>query len=111
MMMMDEDDSDDEGPVVEFPKDLEIHFPSFKETEKTYHDLQSLSLKLQRLVKVSREYIIKEPEVAANPEVAETKLDNLVGDVKKIERIARAEARKALKEVIGNFPYPVVISE
>merc|ERR1712126_89450 len=80
----------------------------FKETEKSYHDLLSLSLKLQKLVKVSKEYIIKEPEVAANPEYAEKKLDNLVEDMKKIEIIARAKARKALKDVIGNFHYPVL---
>ena len=101
------DDSD--GPVVEFPRDLNIISPKFKETEKSYHDLLSLSLKLQKLVKVSREYIIKKPEVVeSNPKFVETKLDNLINDAKKIESIARAKAREALKEVVGNFSNPVL---
>ena len=96
------DDSD--GPVVEFPRDLSIINPKFKATEKSYHDLMSLCLKLQRLVNVSREYIVKEPEVVeSNPEIVERKLDNLMDDAKKIESIARAKAMKALEEVIGNF--------
>jgi len=108
LFLDDSDDDENAGPAVEFPKDLDIHCPRFKETEKSYHDLLSLSLKLQRLVKVSKEYIIKEPEVAASPEYAETKLNNLVKDVKKIEIIARSKARKALKDVIGSLPYPVL---
>ena len=66
-------------------------------------------MKLQKLVKVSREYIIKKPEVVeSNPKFVETKLDNLINDAKKIESIARAKAREALKEVVGNFSNPVL---